>query len=130
MDKLFRIKDSLQLLYESVTPICKNVFVGNRKKSLREKTDEFIIVSLPVRIHNQTIGNCGMTRTTCRIEIYVRDRDGEENVNRIDELTSDAISLFPISRNGICASMPSVVMTGSDGNGFHVITIHAELSTN
>ena len=91
--------------------------------------NDFVVVSLPTSITNMTVGNCGMTRTTCRIEIFVRDKDGQENIDRLDELTGKIESIFPITGDGMIASEPSVIMEGSDGNGFHVIVVQADFLT-
>lgn len=127
--KAFRMKESLQLLHDACRGVCNTVFVSTRPKELRERMAEFIVVSLPAQIRNRTVGLCGITETTCRIAIYVRDKGGSEDISRIDELADKVVSLFPISRGGICASDPQVVLEGSDGNGFHVALIQSALKT-
>ena len=129
MSDLFRIGDSLKLLRDAVLPVCGTVFVSSRPKHVRERMDEFAVVSLPVRITNRTVGNCGMTSTTCRVDVYVRDRDGQENIPRLDELVKNVTELFPITGEGMTASNPNVVMEGSDGNGFHAASVQADFET-
>ena len=129
MSRLFRTRDALKLLRDSVLPLGVEVFITTRPKWYRERMNEFIVVSLPVSITNMTVGNCGMTRTTCRIEIFARDKDGQENIDRLDELTGKIESIFPITGDGMTASEPSVIMEGSDGNGFHVIVVQADFLT-
>lgn len=129
MGRLFRTRDALKLLRDSVLPLGVEVFVTTRPQWHREHMNDFVVVSLPTSITNMTVGNCGMTRTTCRIEIFVRDKDGQENIDRLDELTGKIESIFPITGDGMIASEPSVIMEGSDGNGFHVIVVQADFLT-
>lgn len=126
----FRIAESLKLLKEGCEGVCGHVYAANRPKHIREHLEEFIVVSLPVRITNETVGHCGMTETTYRVEIYVRDTDGQANIGWLEELTEEVSGIFPLSKDGICASKPASV-TGcvEDGNGFHVNVLQGVLST-
>ena len=119
----------MRLLRDAVATVCGTVFVSSRPKHARERMEEFAVVSLPVRITNRTVGDCGMTRTTCRVDVYVRDKDGQEDILRLDELTRGVVGLFPITGDGMAASNPNVVMEGSDGNGFHAVCVQADFET-
>lgn len=132
MGKLFRIGETLEMLDSAVSGLGIRVFPTSRPKSVPEGMDEFAVVSLPVSVINMTHGTrdaYGLTSSTCRVEIFVRDKKLVENVKKLDDLTSAVIDLFPISRNGIVASRPSVVMGGADGYGFHVVVIQANVQT-
>ena len=129
MSGLFRTRDALRLLRDALRPLGVDVFLTTRPKWHRERMDDFAVVSLPSRIENLTVGNCGMTRTTCRIALFVRDKDGREDIDRLDELTGKAEGLFPITGDGMTAWNPSVTMEGSDGNGFHVTVVQADFET-
>ena len=127
MGKLFRIGETLEMLDSAVSGLGIRVFPTSRPKSVPGGMDEFAVVSLPVSVINMTHGTrdaYGLTSSTCRVEIFVRDKKLVENVKKLD-----VIDLFPISRNGIVASRPSVVMGGADGYGFHVVVIQANIQT-
>lgn len=132
MEKLFRIGETLEMLDTAVSGLGIRVFPTSRPKSVPEHVSEFAVVSLPVSVINMTHGTkdaYGLTRTTCRVDIFVRDKKLVEHVKRLDDLTNGVIGLFPISRDGIVASNPSVVMGGADGFGFHTVTIQAQVIT-
>ena len=61
--------------------------------------EEFAVVSLPVRITNRTVGDCGMTRTTCRVDVYVRDKDGQE-CDAVIHLRNGTYGLIEIKLGG------------------------------
>lgn len=132
MGKLFRFGDMLRMLDDTVSGLGIKVFPTSRPKSVPDNMEEFAVVSLPVDISSMTYGTAvpyGLTMTTCRIEIFVRDKAGLEDVSRLDSLVDHVVSCFPISRDGICASTPKVVMGGSDGYGFHEVVIQAKMQT-
>nr|DAH30084.1 MAG TPA: hypothetical protein [Caudoviricetes sp.] len=132
MGKLFRVGDTLKMLDNAVSGLGIKVFPTSRPKSVPESMNEFVVVSLPVSVLNMTYGTVahyGLTRTTCRIEVFVRDKAGVENVSLLDHMVDEIVSSFPITRDGICVSNPTVVMEGADGYGFHVVAIQATVQT-
>lgn len=132
MGKLFRVGDTLKMLDDTVSMLGIKVFPTSRPKSVPDEMEVFAVVGLPVSISSMTYGTVdpyGLTRTTCRIEIFVRDKAGLEDVFRLDDLASKIVSLFPITSDGICASRPTVAMKGADGYGFHVVVIQAAVQT-
>lgn len=133
MGKLFKILEIIKILDESISKTGIKVFPTTRPRSVPESMMEFAVVSLPVSVINMTCGTrdaYGLTRTTCRVDVFVRDRKSIENVSKLDTLINSIIGVFPISDNGITISKPSVVMGGSDGYGFHFVTVQASVVTN
>ena len=93
MGKLFRVGDSLKMLDCTVSRLGIKVFPTSRPKSVPDELEEFAVVSLPVSISNMTYGTVdpyGLTRTTCRIEVFVRDKGGVENVFRLEYIDPQA----------------------------------------
>lgn len=130
MNTLFRIEDMLKALSDAVSSTGLKVFPTTRPDSVPGKMMEFAVVSVPTTIHNMTYGlDYGWNLGTCSVEIFVRDKGGLENVSRLSKLVNDVASLFPVSFNDILASRPSLVMSGSDGYGFHVATLNATIQT-
>nr|DAV38591.1 MAG TPA: hypothetical protein [Caudoviricetes sp.] len=126
----FKIKDILQTMYNAMKEVSGNVFTTNRPKIVDEAMEDFIVVSLPVTLYNKTYGKgYGMTTSYARIEIYVKDRNGLEDIAKLDRLTDSAIDKFPISNSFMILSRPRVLMSGEDGYGFHAVTIQASLLT-
>lgn len=99
-----------------------------RDKSVPEKMDSFVVVSLPVTIYNKTYGEgYDLYNTFCRVEIFVRKKAGTIHLKRISELAVEAQKRFPISTDLVLAYKPRLVLDGDDNEGFSVVTIQATL---
>lgn len=126
----FKLKDILVVMRDSFKDLTEMVFITDRPKTLNKNYDNFIIVSLPVMLYNKTFGQgFGMTTSYARIEIYVKDRNGLEQTAKLDRMIQECIGKFPINNDFITMSRPRVVLSGSDGYGFHVATIQASFIT-
>ena len=126
----FIAKDILVTTRDSFMDLTEAVFVSDRPKTIAENYNNFIVVSLPVMMYNKTYGKgFGMTTSYARIEIFVKDRNGLEQTAKLDDMIQKAVDKFPINNNFITMSRPRVVMSGSDGYGFHVATIQASFIT-
>lgn len=91
---------------------------------------EFAVVSIPTTIRNMTVGSgYGLTGGTCSVELFVRDKGGIANIHRLDELVGKVASLFPVSRDGVFVSVPTLIFSGSDGYGFNVASLNAAIHT-
>ena len=124
----FDLRGILSGVVEAVRGIIPDVFTTDRPR-VSERMEEFAVVSLPTRLYNLTHGYCGMTGTTCSIELFVRDKGGRENVERIDELVDAVCGLFPKRVGSVLYSGPSVLVRGSDGMGFHAVDIDVNVKT-
>jgi hypothetical protein len=125
----FDLQTPLQFLYNQAKAISKNVFVVNRPTSVSESMSDFVVVSLPTRIMERTIGYDDYAQqTTGRIMIFVRDlANGTQNIAKTQTLLSAAKELFPMSNENVKCYRPTIINTGSDDNGFHTITIQFDL---
>lgn len=104
------------------------IMIQDRIKSVPDKMDSFIVVSLPVTIYPKTYGEgFDLYNTFCRIEIFVRKRGGAVALKKINELSNEVQKKFPISDENILAMKPRIVFDGDDNEGFSVITIQATL---
>lgn len=126
----FRPKEILLEMRNAFQDIIPNIFSNGRPKILNENLDSFMVISLPVMQYNKTYGKgYGMTSSYVRVEIYVKDIKGLEHTAMLDKLAQDCLDRFPINSNNIIMSRPRIVMDGSDGYGFHAVTIQASLIT-
>lgn len=126
----FRFKDILVVMRDTFKDVIPTIYTSERPKVVSENVNEFMVISLPVMLYNKTYGvGYGMTTSYARVEIFVRDYNGMEMTARIDELIQQAISRFPINTELITMSRPRVVLSGTDGYGFHVATIQASFIT-
>lgn len=126
----FKLKDILVVMRNTFKDLTEAVFVTDRPKTVSENYDNFIVVSLPVMLYNKTYGvGYGMTTSYARIEIFVKDRNGVEQTAKLDDMVQKCIDRFPINTELVTMSRPRVVLSGTDGYGFHVATIQASFIT-
>lgn len=126
----FKLREILTVMRDSFKDLAEAVFVTDRPKTIGENYNNFIVISLPVMLYNKTYGTgFGMTSSYARVEIFVKDRNGLEQTAKIDDIANKVIDKFPINTEMITMSRPRVVMSGSDGYGFHVATIQASFIT-
>lgn len=112
----------------------KNIFLGDRPKI--SETDalmsKFAVISLPVSIDDYVVGNKKRKLVTSGVFYLFTQakKDGTLNINATGEFTDSVIDLFPIKGDYCSATNPVVQMTGSDGQGFQVVTVTFDLQSN
>lgn len=125
----FKYKDALESLFDAARAVSENVFTNDRPEAVAKQMNDFIVVSLPGLLSAMTYG-CGFgnIRTYCTFEVYVRrKKGGSEDLERMDTIVGEILSLFPISDDCIIASTPKLTLKGSDGLGFSATLIRADL---
>ena len=132
---------SLKTLYYDVAGVvkgvCKNTYDQDRPTSVKERMDDYLVISLPSSIRNNETdpgGSYNDFTTTLMLEVYVRDLMSSSNpvgvnIKMMDEKVSRLLSCFPIDTDKIFVTRPEIVMQDSDGSGFHVTFIRARLRT-
>jgi hypothetical protein len=126
----FKLKDILVVMRDSFKDVIPTIYTSERPKVIGENLNEFMVVSLPVMLYNKTYGTgYGITSSYARIEIFVRDVNGVEQVAKLDNYIQRIIDKFPINNDLLIMSRPRVVLSGADGYGFHVATIQASFLT-
>lgn len=126
----FKLKDILVVMRDSFKDVIPTIYTSERPKVIGENLNEFMVVSLPVMLYNKTYGTgYGITSSYARIEIFVRDVNGLEQVAKLDNYIQRIIDKFPINKDLLIMSRPRVVLSGADGYGFHVATIQASFLT-
>lgn len=126
----FKLKDILVVMRDTFKDVCPTIYTSERPKVVGENVNEFIVISLPVMLYNKTYGTgYGMTSSYARIEIFVRDVYGLEQLAKLDNYINLCVDKFPINTELMIMSRPRVVMSGADGYGFHVATIQASFLT-
>lgn len=126
----FKLKDILVVMRDSFKDVIPTIYTSERPKVIGENLNEFMVVSLPVMLYNKTYGTgYGITSSYARIEIFVRDVNGLEQVAKLDNYIQRIVDKFPINNDLLTMSRPRVVLSGADGYGFHVATIQASFLT-
>ena len=114
--------------------VSDHVFLQERPSSVEHSMDDFVVVSLPVQIHEVEMGQddeYGYYQTTVRFEIFVRDRATASNPNAVNiNVVNDKLKrlkgLFPVKRDGILIQKPRILIpSAKDGEGFHYTVIQA-----
>ena len=125
----FKYKDALKSLFDAAKAVSENVFTNDRPEAVARQMNDFIVVSLPGLLSSMTYGSgFGNIRTYCTIEVYVRrKKGGAEDLEQMDAIVGDILSLFPISDNYIIASSPKLTLKGNDGLGFSATLLRADL---
>ncbi len=125
----FKYKDALKSLFDAARAVSENVFMNDRPEAVAKQMNDFIVVSLPGLLSAMTYGSgFGNIRTYCTFEVYVRrKKGGSEDLERMDTVVGEILSLFPISDDCIIASTPKLTLKGSDGLGFSATLIRADL---
>jgi hypothetical protein len=126
----FKLKDILVTMRDTFKDVIPTIYTSERPKVIGENLNEFMVVSLPVMLYNKTYGTgYGLTSSYARIEIFVRDVNGLEQVAKLDNYIQQIVDKFPINNDLLIMSRPRVVLSGADGYGFHVATIQASFLT-
>lgn len=136
---MINLKDYIQALYEAVQGVADAVYIADRPTAVLPKTDTFIVVDIPSYISNREMdktGDFGYYVTTATIDLFVRDKQtaqkvGQVNILKMDTLLKKLLELFPIKdeERSVLVSNPRVILSASDGNGFHYTSIQARLTT-
>lgn len=134
---MMTIKQLYQDVFESVKGICDKTYLRSRPKSVEDRIDSYLVLSLPYAIRNNEINESGAYNdftTTVQIEIYVRDKVSASNtngfnVNVMSEKIEKVFSIFPISTDSVLVISPIITMQDDDGDGFAVTIIQAMLRT-
>ena len=109
----------------------KYVFLKDRPTTKDGDTPmaKFAVIDLPVSIEDYVIGNKKTYLTTAGVfYLFVQARNnGTLDVNATGDFTDSVVGLFPIKGQYCSAANPMVRMTGSDGQGFQVVTITFDL---
>ena len=128
MGRDFEYQRLLKVLYDAVLLVSANRYLCNRPKSVSDKIDDFVVVDVPYSIQSVVYGSgFGTCYTICKITLYVRERDGQLNVLKMDGMVGALEDIFPVTLDGFIVSRPRVVLKGSDGYGFHAVVIQCDV---
>ena len=127
---LYNIYADLVKAMETIVPT-KNVFLQDRPnvKDGSLPMSQFVVVTLPATIRDYVIGNRRTYLTTTGIAyVFTQSRKNATlDLEPMGGIVDSIVDLFPISGEYCVASNPSVLMSGSDGNGYQVSTIAFDL---
>ena len=123
---LFNIYNDLTEAMKTVVA-AKYIFLKDRPKIGSDDTPmaKFAVIDLPVSIDDFVIGNKKTYLTTAGgFYLFVQARkNGTLDPNAVGDFTDNVVGLFPIKGQYCSAANPMVQLTGSDGQGFQVVTI-------
>lgn len=127
---LFNLYNDLTEAMKTVVA-AKYIFLKDRPKISNDDTPmaKFAVIDLPVSIDDFVIGNKKTYLTTAGVfYLFVQARkNGTLDSNATGDFTDNVVGLFPIKGQYCSAANPVVRMTGSDGQGFQVVTITFDL---
>ena len=124
MGRPFKYRSSLERVYNRLSPIGVKIYTTSRPTAIKDGMSEFIIISIPTTIADQT----AFQESFLRIEIFVREKGGGvDPINRLDELQSSVMNLFPYSDELIHSYNMKLIPGGADGVGFFFIRIQGKL---
>lgn len=128
-------KSALYRIYEDLVNALKGVietkyiFTDRPDISDASPMKKFAVINLPVSISDYVIGHRKTMLTTSGV-LYLFTADtkvGTLDVNLAGDFVDSVVDLFPISGKTIVAVNPTVLMRGSDKQGFQVTTISFDL---
>ncbi|MCR5533718.1 MAG: hypothetical protein K6F47_00865 [Bacteroidaceae bacterium] len=117
---------------------CDKVFPQDRPNATTDKLKEFIVVSLPYSFVNRELSEDDWwLDATVVYDIYVADKKSANNPVQVDDksmkrLRDALLKTFPlVNRNlGIKIVRPRIVIvSSSDGNGYHYSRVQARMTT-
>ncbi len=91
---------------------------------------KFVVIDLPLGIEDYVIGKKKKTMLSTSGVLYLFTQarsNGTLNINTTGDFTDDVESLFPIKGQYISATKPKVLLKGSDGDGYQVVSISFDL---
>lgn len=129
-----------QLYYDiaaKVVGICDKTYYQDRPKSVSERPDSYVVISLPYTISNEEIGQEGEYKdftTKLKLGVYVRDNasavcSNAVNLPTLSDCVASVLKAFPIIGKECNVTMPQIALQADDGDGFHVCLIQANLRT-
>ena len=111
----------------------KYIFLQNRPtiKEGDAPMSRFIVIGLPISIRDSVKGYKKRRLTTTGVfHLFTQARSNSTlDVNANGDFTDEITNLFPIKGKCCSASNPEVLIAGSDGQGFQVVTITFDLET-
>ena len=115
----------LQSLDELTADITPNRFITTRPNAVGEQMQEFLLIA--INNIEDTADTYQLTRG--KISIFVRDvQGGLENTFRLNQLQEAVTALFPIVTEHFHGKRPRLLAGGSDGAGFHYLTIQFNIT--
>ena len=130
---LFRIFDDLTATMKTVVQP-QYIFLKNRpdtNESSDKKMSKFAVVDLPSNIEDAVIGNKKTLLNTYGVfYLFVKARNNDTlDVNDMGDFVDNVHKLFPIKGKCCTAANPTVMLRGSDGHGYQVVSITFDLQT-
>jgi hypothetical protein len=116
----------LKGLRDLMATVSANRFITNRPEA-NGKMNDFVVVSLPYDRRPWVYGTGFGCRTRCQIELYTRDKGGQMDVLKLDDMTRLVGGVLPATVEGVRISGVRSALDGSDGFGFGVRILQAEV---
>ena len=100
---------------EIAKSISENVFRQNRPKAeMRNKMNDFVIVSIDGRLDDSIIGNdsTGIVDTSMVFSLFARDKSYGMDIAKLSSMLESLEGMLPYSKDGIMIYDAKCLMTG------------------
>lgn len=135
---MVRLSDYLEAAYNAMQGIADKVYL-DRPDATSDSVNSYIVVASPNYVSNREIdpmGGLDYYVGTINIYAYVKDKPTSKAtkqsfIKRIDTLSCEIQQRFPVVDRDLNVKLhkPRVVMSSSDGEGWHYVLITTRLTT-
>ena len=118
---------------EIAKAISENVFRQNRPKAeMRNKMNDFVIVSIDGRLDDSIIGNdsTGIVDTSMVFSLFARDKSYGMDIAKLSSMLESLEGMLPYSKDGIMIYDAKLLITGQDDLGFSTYFVETKLRIN
>lgn len=119
----YNYKTILKTIVEAMELEDIKVFTTSRPNATRENLQSFVVVSLPITIHDLLAHG----KTVIRFVLYARDVEGYENTTLLSELQELIYSKLPLTTEKYMVMHPVTLPGIPDSLGFHTLVIQSSL---
>ena len=115
---------------EIAKAISENVFRQNRPKAeMRNKMNDFVIVSIDGRMDDFVIGNgpTGIVDSTMVFSLFARDKSYGMDTTKLSSMLESLEGMLPHSKDGIMIYDAKLLITGQDDLGFSAYFVEARI---
>ena len=114
------LREATRLLGE----VCEKVYTTKRPSAIPNAMNQFLVVSIPARIADQT----AYRETFLRVDVFMREKQGGiEPVMDLEELQESILERFPVNNETMIAYNPKLIGSGHDGIAFYYLRLQMNL---
>jgi hypothetical protein len=118
----YSIRKILLAMNNALGGVSENLFTS-RPKTVQANMNNFVVFNISSRIYDDIGKGSGM----CQIDIFARDNGVYENTELLEQMQEAVYRALPISVEEYMIYRPISIQMGSDGMGFHSISIQCKI---